>query len=106
MEFKNELINDQFHLVIYGSRRYHYEKMDNIITEKGLSPVLILHDEVGGDAMKFGLFNADVFFMTFGFEGHLMGLIEALAYGLPYLVTLGTDMADVIFEANVGWVCG
>ena len=33
-----------------------------------------------------------------------MGLIEALAYGLPCFVTPGTNMADEIFDAKCGWV--
>ena len=32
-----------------------------------------------------------------------MGLIEALSYGLPCLVTSGTNMADEIEKADAGW---
>ena len=32
-----------------------------------------------------------------------MGLIEALSYGLPCLVTTGFIMADEIEEADAGW---
>lgn len=32
-----------------------------------------------------------------------MGLIEALAYGLPCVVTTGTNMRDEIDKFNAGW---
>jgi glycosyltransferase involved in cell wall biosynthesis len=34
-----------------------------------------------------------------------MGLIEALAYGVPAFVTRGTNMKDQIEETNAGWTC-
>ena len=33
-----------------------------------------------------------------------MGLVEALAYGLPVLVTEETNMGDVIAKSNAGFV--
>ena len=43
--------------------------------------------------------------MTSRFEGHPMGLIEALSYGLPVLVSRGTNMMDEVQEADAGWIC-
>lgn len=34
-----------------------------------------------------------------------MGLIEALAYGLPCLVTPGTNMLEEVKYADAGWGC-
>lgn len=34
-----------------------------------------------------------------------MGLIEALAYGLPVLVTEGANMKEEIQKADAGWGC-
>ena len=34
-----------------------------------------------------------------------MGVIEALSYGVPCLVTKGTNMADDIKEFDAGWTC-
>ena len=33
-----------------------------------------------------------------------MGLLEALSYGIPCIVTPGTNMAEAIQECNAGWV--
>ena len=34
-----------------------------------------------------------------------MGLIEALAYSIPSLVTYGTNMGEEIEDSYAGWVC-
>lgn len=47
---------------------------------------------------------ADIFILTSRFEGMPMGLLEALSYGIPAIVTLGTNMGDIINEANAGWL--
>ena len=49
------------------------------------------------------LTQADAFIMTSRFEGLPMGMIEALAYGLPVLATQGTNLADVVDAADAGW---
>lgn len=48
--------------------------------------------------------NANIFILTSPSEGMPMGVLEALSYGMPCIVTPGTNMADVIMKANAGWV--
>lgn len=104
-EMKEVLISSHFTIDIYGPRRYDFENIAKVIEERGLSPIAALHDEIGGDEKKRVLLNADVFVMTSRFEGHPMGLIEALAYGIPCLVTPGANMAEEIHDQNAGWTC-
>jgi glycosyltransferase involved in cell wall biosynthesis len=49
------------------------------------------------------LLGSDFFVLTSRSEGHPMGLIEALAYGLPCIVTEGTNMTKEIIEYDAGW---
>lgn len=43
--------------------------------------------------------------MTSRFEWHPMALIEALSYGLPCIVTVGSSMKEEIRRYDAGWVC-
>ena len=104
-EMKEVLISSHFTIDIYGPRRYDFENIAKVIEKRGLSSIAALHDEIGGDEKKRVLLNADVFVMTSRFEGHPMGLIEALAYGIPCFVTPGSNMAEEIEEHDAGWTC-
>lgn len=47
---------------------------------------------------------ADLFILTSRYEGMPMGILEALSYGIPCIVTPGTNMADIINKTSAGWV--
>ena len=61
------------------------------------------HDGVYGPEKKQLILDSDVFLMPSRFEGHPMALVEALSYGVPCLVTPGSNMMDEIQEKNAGW---
>ena len=105
-EIKDKLITLNFHLDIYGPYRDDYEKIRNIIKERNISSIVSLCGGVDGEAKKDALLNSDLFVMTSRFEGHPMGLIEALAYGLPCFVTPGSNMLEEIKSFDAGWTCG
>ena len=100
-----ELRNAGFFLDIYGPRRYDYDLIEHEIITRDLSDVVAIHNEVSGEEKERVLLEADVFLMASRFEGHPMGLIEALAYGLPCMVTPGTNMSEEIGSADAGWTC-
>lgn len=100
-----ELFDACFCLTIYGPRRYDYYKIEKEIADRGISDIVAIHDEIGGQEKEDNLLNTDVFIMTSRFEGHPMGLIEALAYGIPCMVTPGTNMSDEIKISDAGWAC-
>lgn len=47
--------------------------------------------------------NADLFVLTSRFEGHPMAVLEALSYGVPCLLTPGTNVADEVADGGAGW---
>ena len=47
--------------------------------------------------------NADAFILTSRFEGMPMGVLEALSYGVPCILTPGTNMADDLQQKGAGW---
>ena len=35
-----------------------------------------------------------------------MGILEALSYGIPCMITEGTTLAGFVKDRNAGWTCG
>lgn len=102
---KDDLRSVGFNLCFYGPKRYDYNLIEKTIEEKGLSDFITMGGEITGEPKKQLLLDSDLFVLTSRFEGHPMGLIEALAYGVPAIVTPGSNMANEIRDANAGWTC-
>ncbi len=101
---KEELtkVNSSFH--IYGPDLYgHAEQLKTLILSKRLEDLVQLHGPVSGKEKQNVLLNADVFIQTSRFEGMPMGILEALSYGLPCMVSEGTTLKDIIVKHNAGW---
>lgn len=105
-KLQDELREAKFELIFYGPNGRDHENFKLLIDKSGVSDFVKLRGEVSGKTKEQIILDSDVFVMTSRFEGHPMGLIEALAYGLPSLVTQGTNMADEIKKSDAGWVCG
>lgn len=91
-------------LDIYGpDLEDNRERLLCMVQELGLTPWVRIHKELYKTDKIHALQQTDVFVMTSRFEGHPMGLIEALAYGLPCLATTGTNMREQIEKYNAGW---
>lgn len=93
-----------FSLDVYGPNKQDFDIIQKIIIQKKIGDIVVLKGETKGEAKKQALLESDVFFLTSRFEGHPMGLIEALAYGLPCFITPGTNMAEVVEQYGCGWV--
>lgn len=105
-EIKSELIDAGFRLDIYGPPRYDVKKVSEIIANYEIGEIVKNHEKgVRGTDKEKTLLDADVFFLTSRFEGHPMGLIEALSYGIPALITRGANMAEEVKSYNAGWAC-
>lgn len=103
-ELSTELKQVGFTLDIYGPPRYDYKHITEMISELGLESLIRNHERgIKGIEKEEILLSSDVFVLTSRFEGHPMSLIEALAYGLPALITRGANMYDEISINKVGW---
>jgi len=78
--------------------------LEKMIMNYNIEDVVSVHGPVMGDVKKDILFDFDVFIQTSRSEGQPMGLLEAMSYGLPLLVTPGTGFADEVQENSCGWV--
>lgn len=94
-------------LDIYGpDLKGRYANIERMIHEKSIGDVVKLHHEISGMEKEKVLLDADVFVQTSRFEGMPMGILEALSYGLPCLVTEGTTLATKIESGGAGWNAG
>ncbi len=92
-------------LRIYGPD-YHgrYANVERMIAERALNEIVTLSPGVFGSDKKRVLFESDVFIQTSRFEGMPMGILEALGYGIPCLITEGTTLGNYVKNYNAGWV--
>ncbi len=103
--YQEDLRSGNFTLDIYGPARYDFDKIKQYINNNNIGDFVTLKGEISGKDKENALLEADLFILTSRFEGHPMGLIEALAYGVPVLVSPGSNMATEIENADAGWVC-
>lgn len=91
-------------LYIYGpDLNGRYAALEEMIKERELGEIVKLSHEVSGQEKEDILFDADIFIQTSRSEGMPMGILEALSYGLPCLVTEGTTLANIIERHDAGW---
>jgi glycosyltransferase involved in cell wall biosynthesis len=78
-------------------------EMQSYISQGGVEELVSLHPAVVREEKRRVLLDADVFIQTSRTEGMPMGILEALSYGLPCLVTEGTTFAQTIKGSGAGW---
>lgn len=75
------------------------------IKKNGLAEIVSNNGPVFGSEKTAVLLDSDLFVLTSRHEGFPMSVLEALSFGLPVLVTKGTNMDDIVEQANAGWTC-
>ena len=92
-------------LNIYGpDYKGRWEQVKKLIQEKMVEDIVLLHHEVRGVDKEKVLLDTDIFIQTSRHEGRPLGILEALSYGIPCLVTKGTTLGEVIEEYSAGWL--
>jgi len=92
-------------LDIYGpDYAGRYARVESLIESLGVGEVVTLHHEIVGDEKEEKLLDADIFVQTSRHEGMPLGILEALSYGLPCLVTRDTNLGEKIEDNGCGWM--
>jgi len=90
---------------IYGpDENGKIDELRELADRYGLKDFIKLSGAVSGAEKENALLNCDIFIQTSRFEGMPMGVLEALSYGIPCLVTRGTNLGEIIEEYDAGWV--
>lgn len=103
-QIKTILRENHCKIDIYGPDRVN--KVSELVDEvkkKGMDDIISFHEAVYHQKKEEILLNSDVFLMPSRFEGHPTALIDALSYGIPCLVTEGSNMKNEIVYSGAGW---
>lgn len=95
---------------LYGpvNTSYYFAQMMALkksIQDNGVSDLFNLNGPVFGEEKKNILLETDVFVQCSRTEGMPMGILEAMSYGVPCLITEGTSLTGVIDKYDAGWSC-
>lgn len=91
-----------FHVSLYGTGTSSDVKKLCAALEKLSYWVSYMGEIYGNDKVEV-LKRSDIFILTSRSEGMPMGILEALSYGLPCIVSPETNMANLIIDHEAGW---
>lgn len=81
-----------------------HKAVNELIKKYDIFEIVKVNEGIFAKEKEEELQKADIFIQTSRSEGMPMGLLEALSYGLPCIVTTGTTLGDKINEYDAGWV--
>ncbi len=100
------LLEKQITLSLYGpDEGGGHAILREKIRKLALTGVAEVHGPVTGSEKEAVLTSGDLFLQTSRSEGMSMGILEALSWGLPCILTEGTAMTDLLNRYQAGWAC-
>src|SRR5699024_7731885 len=101
---KKQLIEKNVRVDLYGS---DYKNNKNILIKKAqdlnINNILSVNGPILGKDKIVKLINTDLFLATSRFEGLPQSVIEAMSYGVPCILTPGTNMQRISTKYQAGW---
>lgn len=100
-----EFVNHITKIDLFGPDfKGRYNEVQSLITSNGVDSIVKLHHEVMGEEKRELLLTADIFIQTSRHEGMPMGILEAMSYGIPCIITEGTSLGKITEQYDAGWV--
>lgn len=104
-EIKDFLLQRKVVINMYGPDFYgRYEQVCNLIFLAQVAEIVKSHHEVVDEEKENNLLASDIFIQTSRHEGMPMGILEAMGYGLPCLISQGTSLGKIVEQYDAGWV--
>lgn len=79
-------------------------EVNRLVHERSLEAIVTVHTEITGTEKADTLLASDIFVQTSRHEGMPLGILEAMSYGVPCLLTEGTALGAFVCENQAGWV--
>ena len=100
-----QLQEKSVHISLHGpDYAGRHAEVQALIEKHAVEDLVELNPAVFGEEKAEKLLNTDIFIQTSRSEGLPMGILEALSYGIPCLVTRGTRLGEIIEAYDAGWV--
>lgn len=93
---------DRIHISFYGTGNEKNLKWFETRIRK-LSAIADFYGPAYGETKLAVFKKSHIFILTSRYEGMPMGVLEALSFGIPCIVTPGTNMGEIICKNNAGW---
>lgn len=101
----SDCLNQIDRIDIYGPDiKGRFSQVESLIKQNGLAGIVTINYQVQGKIKQNCLMDSDIFIQTSRHEGMPMGILEAMSYGLPCIITEGTSLGAITKEYNAGWV--
>lgn len=102
---KLNILTDCYEFNLYGpdSPSGNRKEIEECAEKYGVKDKVIINGPIFDNDKEEVLLDTDVFILTSRFEGLPMSVLEALAYGIPVLVTKGTNLGEAVEKYNAGW---
>lgn len=100
---KDEIEKKNIVFSIYGPFNGQEQKIKQFIEKNDLGNIIKLHNGIYGEEKNKVLLDSDIFIQTSRTEGQPLGIMEAMSYGLPCIVTEGTSFAEIVNNNKCGY---
>ncbi len=90
-------------ITLYGPEIQGVQALRQQIAARSVDDLISLREPVLDDEKARVLLDADLFIQTSRHEGMPMGVLEAMSYGLPLVLTEGTTLAQTVAENAAGF---
>lgn len=99
-------IDNSVTINLYGSDSENGTKyLEDYVQNNTLSDVVKVNGPVFDSEKEKIILDSDAFIHTSRLEGQPTSVIEAISYGVPVIVTPGTNIYNEVNENNLGFVC-
>lgn len=103
IQIKEILREKKCFFTLYGPHNKQSKRILNLIKKYDISDIIIIKNAVYNEEKVKVLLESDLFIQASRSEGMPIGILEALSFGIPCIVTKGTGLSSFINEYEAGW---